>query len=171
MSDEERRQLARDSVGARKRSARNRWRTPHATRVFDRRRAKELLAIIRPAWRLLVGCASVELVACVPEDSPRPSPEDELVVTVETENWDATRLRVYCDIDELGVIRDLAIGKSSTTKVRLGSCQNVVVVAEGINGEVWQSDPIEVANADSLLVHLMVDPPQSWFTINGTRER
>jgi hypothetical protein len=121
--------------------------------------------MMRPAWLLLVGCTTVELVACAPENAPQTPPEDELVVRVETENWDATRLCAYCDGTELTVIRDLAIGRASTSTVRRGACQTVVVAAEGISGDVCQSNPIQVPY--TLLVHLMADLPQSWFTIQG----
>lgn len=94
---------------------------------------------------LLVGCGGAGW------DTSK-APTDAVEVRVESWNFYATRVRVFCDGGtQLGVVRGLVLGSSARKRVRLAGCHSLSFQVGGGGLQPWRSwIPLPVSGGDTV---------------------
>lgn len=88
-----------------------------------------------------------------------------LAVRVENESYDARRVRIYCDGNQIGVVRFLITGRAVTERFRSPSCRDVSYRIETIM-QAWNPpDRIMINPGDTLVVVVKNYLPLSYHTV------
>ena len=103
-----------------------------------------VLAVVVALWigATCAGCGPVSVQG------------DTYHVVIDSDNWYAKTVRVYCDRHEVGAVRGVVMGQHTARTMRAAGCRIMQLRVDALGGDYWYSEQVLVMPGDTVKLRI-----------------